>query len=611
MTSFMKPVIKTLQGSVHAFARYPAAMLSAVIMAVSASIRIQIDNMQPWEKLFDSLQLSVLAAAFAGLFFAVFTARKKGQTLVFWLVNLGVIIGAAALFLFMWLRPGDLPFMTAFRIVAASAVALIGFILLASAAPQVLKYHESLFMTIKSALIAAIYALVILLGLFFIAFAVESLIYEQLSQDIYAHIAVWSAFAWFAFFLGYFPVFNPSQKPEQFEIAKKVPRFIEVLLLYVMIPLMAMLSVVLLIWVIQILAAGNWPSFNQLSVIFTIYSFIGIWLSLMVTSFKNGFAKWFRRLFPIVALVFLAFVFYALVLQINRHGLKLSEYFVSVMILFAALSALVLLVLKESRQRLTGYLSIILIVLMVLPYTSFLDLPALAQAARLRNALEAAEMIEDNQIISTADSGQLSRDEKEKITASAEFLLRNQEARQPAWFTSSINTMSQFTAVFGFAATYPEWNPGDMPPVKTVYLTMPAGSLPLADYEHMLLLEDKRYMPNGNTAILSGRSGDYEIVFSGTIDQAEFNQNTGFAIFMDDEKLDEYDLTHYFSDLADRYMTDETWREPEIPLTDMTLAVSVDKLDLLLVFSFIEIYEEAGQRRITYTVNSILWKENT
>ena len=579
-------------------------------MAVSASIRIQINNMQPWEKLFDSLQLSVLAAAFAGLFFAVLAARKKGQSLIFWLVNLGVIIGAAALFLIIWLRPGELPFMTAFRVVAASGTALIGFILLASANAEVLKYHESLFMTIKSALIAAIYALVILLGLFFIAFAVESLIYEQLSEKIYAHIAVWSAFAWFAFFLGYFPVFSPAQKTEHFETAKRVPRFIEVLLLYVMIPLMAMLSVVLLIWVIQILAAGNWPSFNQLSVIFTIYSFIGIWLSLMVTAFTHGFAKWFRRLFPMVALVFLSFVFYALILQIGSHGLKLSEYFVSVMIIFAALSALVLLLLKARQQRLTGYLSIILIVVMVLPYTSFLDLPAAAQAARLRNELEAAEMFQDKQIVSAADPGRLSRETKEKITASTEFLLRNQEARQPDWFTSSIDTMNQFTTIFGFAATYPEWDPGEQPLVKTVYLTMPAGSLPLSDYEHMLLLEGRRYMPTGDTAVLSGSAGDYEIVFSGTTGRADLDQETSFAVFMEKEKLDEYDLTSYFSDLADRYMTEGTWHEPEIPFVEMTLPVTVDKLDLLLVFSFIEIYEEAGQRRISYTINSILWKEN-
>lgn len=194
-----------LKSALHAFARYPASMFSALILAETASYRIHIDYSQINEKMLNNLQLTFVLTAFMGMAAAVAIIRRKGVSLFFWLTNLGVMLIGSGLFTLIWLQSGDIPEITLIRIIAASGISLLAYLLLISRKTQLLDFSQAIFMTLKSAMIAAIYALTIMLGLFFVAFAVESLIYTALSSNVYDHIAIWSSLAWFSFFLGNFP----------------------------------------------------------------------------------------------------------------------------------------------------------------------------------------------------------------------------------------------------------------------------------------------------------------------------------------------------------------------------------------------------------------------
>ncbi len=611
MQPFFKAVIHVLSGALHAFSRYPAAMFSALFLAIISSVRIQ-GNFQPAaDKLFDSMQLAALFSGFFGLLIAAFAVRRKGQSLFFWLMNLSVIFVGTAVFFIIWMRPGDIPVATVTRVVAASAVSLIAFILLTSYTSKHLLYHESLFLAIKSAMIAALYALVIMLGFFFISFAVESLIYENLSSDVYAHIAVWSAFFWFAFFLGYFPSFGPDQNENEVASAKKIPHFIEVLLIYVLIPLMTLLTIVLLIWVIQILLAGSWPSFAQLSVIFSIYTLSGIWLALTITSIDKAFSSWFRKLFPVAALVFLGFVTYALILQIQTGGFKTGEYFVAMLIFFAAFSSLVILILSAQHQRLIGYLSVLLIILIVLPYAGFIDFPAAMQASRLKSQLEDNSMLHDNRIVAATDA--ISQDQRQIMTDAASYLLQNDEARKPAWFDDSIQSMQHFESVFGFEATYPEpdWGPGDGPRRRSVYLSLPEGTLPVNQYDHVLFLHGRMHVVSEEPIMFEGLQGSYTLSFSGTQDREPYLSDPAISLTLNGQTVMDQSLLDYFSQLAGQYRSEESWMQADPALDDMILTLESDEISLLLVFSMIEIYyEEAGLDQFTFAINSIFWTEH-
>lgn len=601
MNSFLSSVSRVFKGALHASARYPASMFSALILAATASYRIHIDYSRVNDKMLNSLQFTLVLTAFLGMAAAVAVLRRKGVSLLFWLINLAVMLLGSGLFLLIWLQPGDIPEITFIRIIAASVISVLAYLLLVSWKTQQLDFSQAIFMTLKSAMISAIYALAIMLGLFFVAFAVESLIYTALSSDVYGHIAIWSALAWFSFFLGYFPSFGTEQNTAEIEQSRKVPRFIEILFAYVLIPLMAILSIVLFIWVIQILTIGSWPSFAQLSVIFSTYALFGIWLSLMVSQVTIGTTRWFRRFFPFAAWLFLAFVSYALIMQIQDHGLKTSEYFMVLIIIFAAVSSLFLLLLSVVRHRLIGYLAIGFITFIVMPLTGFTDLPAAAQASRLQAVLEENSMLTGQQIQQAGQT--LAEDDKQTITDATFFLLQNDDARRPAWFTRSISSTEQFQAVYGFDAVYPSFEPIVEPTRQSVFLMLPAGQLELDEYQIAFhIQQDMKDEPGQDPFIIEGRQGTYTVQLTGYLS----GENPAIRIERDGELLFDTDLSSHFNQLADKYELHDPWSGTAVDFEDMLYTLESDQVKILIVFGSIEITNEtASQQRYFYTANSI------
>jgi hypothetical protein len=85
-----------------------------------------------------------------------------------------------------------------------------------------------------------------------------------------------------------------------------------------MIPIVLMLSVVLLLWALRMLLTQQWPQFEQLASIFSGYVLLGVWLTIMVANAQHGLARFYRRVFPLVAILFLLVEAVAIVRQVIR-----------------------------------------------------------------------------------------------------------------------------------------------------------------------------------------------------------------------------------------------------------------------------------------------------
>lgn len=132
-------------------------------------------------------------------------------------------------------------------------------------------------------------------GLNFTAAAVETLLYSDMSSDVYQYLTTWSAFLGFAFFLGNLPDLKRSAPFDAVHISQKQPRFIEVLFTFVMIPIVLALSFVLLLWALRMLISRSWPDFAQLASIFSGYIILGTWLTIMVADSAHGLGKIFQK----------------------------------------------------------------------------------------------------------------------------------------------------------------------------------------------------------------------------------------------------------------------------------------------------------------------------
>lgn len=543
MNRFIQSVSNVVLGGFKAFLKYPASMLSALVLAVTATIRVQASgNLDT--KLFDSLQIASVLGAFLGMALTAFAVRRKKWRVVSPLANLVAILAAAGAALLLYLPAGDIPTLMSLRVLAASAVSLILFLLILSRRGTTVDYGEMAFITLKSAAIAGIYTLVLLGGLNFIAFAVKSLIYTDMSSKVYSHVSIWSALLGYAFFLGYFPDFRVGVTDNRLAEAKRHPIFIEILLSYVVVPLMAAMTAVLLVWSARILILGTLPEFGQLTTIFSAYALVGIGLAILMDNYIQVTAVWFRRLFPAAAIVFLAFEAYAIVDRIRQTGLKTLEYNIILIGLYALVSAVVLMLRPVSLHRFTAWAAALLIIVAVLPAAGYADLPAWAQGVRLERVLYSNQMLADARI--RPSSATVNDADRATITDAADFLRNAKDTRRPAWFDASYPANADFQTVFGFAPVWPDRTPIDNPVYQSVYLMLPAGSVSLTGYQYAVSLGQAGGIA---PAEVKGTGGTYRIVPSG------FSRSgiPSIEVLRDGQRVLYSDLTPWLQALGDRY----------------------------------------------------------
>ncbi|MEA4890628.1 MAG: DUF4153 domain-containing protein [Clostridiaceae bacterium] len=602
MNKFLTSIGRIFQGGARSFARYPASLAGALVIAVAASILIHLDTTGS-DKLLHSLQLGFLLAALLCLAFTVLTTTRTTKIWPFIAANLAGLLLGGGVFLWLYLQPGDIRTIDAVRIIAASAVAFWLFLLAISRDSSRSDYNQAAFMVLKSAMIAMIYALVIFLGLTFITFTIKSLLYNDLSEKVYQYLGVWCLFGWFALFLGYFPSFQRDKPDDQLETAQKQPRFIFILFTYVLIPLMTIMAFVLLLWAGRILFAGEWPAFEQLAAIFSVYTLFGIFLMLMVSHDTNPPARWFRRIFPYTALIFLAFEAYALIKQIQVDGLETSSYFVAVLWLYALVCSILFLFLKIPRYRLTAWLAILMTLLVVLPFTGYYELPVRAQASRLQAVLQRNGMFGGGHI--AAASGDISDADEYAITRTTEFLLQSENYRPAAWFSDTIDSMTDFKTVYGFQPRYNDGaNTGVWTKSHYVELSLPDGVTQISDYQYAIHLSG--YQEPGQPVTVVGKQGTYQISL------VQSNQNTSpvLVVTRDGSEILRQDMAEFLDTLAERY-PDQTSKETSVPYEEMVLSAEQGGIRLLLVFENISInWEEGASRYYNVYLNSIYLSES-
>src|SRR5699024_6527340 len=120
---------------------------------------------------------------------------------------------------------------------------------------------------------------------------------------------------------------------------------------------------------------------------------------IMVTDHTTSVTRFYRRFYPIAALVILVFEARALVIQLNTSGLKLTEYWFILIWILTAISSIALIFFKARSYVLIVAITCILAVFSVLPFVGYHALPVNAQLNRLEGLLESEDMLRNNTIV--------------------------------------------------------------------------------------------------------------------------------------------------------------------------------------------------------------------
>jgi len=620
MNVFTRAISKIFKDAAKAFQTFPAAIACALAFAIVTMIRIQMDwpQQEAYNFLFNSLHWAFALGAIFSL--AVITAAQSryNESKAFLLANLlggcAAVVTFLALYWFGGTDPASTEYrytmlsgLAAARVGVAILVSFIAFIILVSYPKEQSDVAHALFMILKSFFIALTYGIVIMSGTSGVAGAVEALLYQGMSEKVYMYIATFSGFLAFCIFAGYFPDFRKGKVDQHREDAQKQPRFIEILFEYILIPIVLALTVVLLLWATKTVMGGMRVPFLQLSSIATAYTVGGILLHVLVSHHDSGLAKFYRRFYPLAALIILAFEAWALIIQLQKTGLKMDSYsFIVIWII--ALVSVVLLLLRQAKAHVAiAYLISTMAIISVLPVVSYQALPVTVQVNRLETLLLSQNMLKDNQIIPAADEP--GETVKQSITDAVNYLAYAEDAKLPVWFDKDLRESATFKSKMGFEQTWPK--PDDLYPGRPMgtSLLLPPEAIDISGYRWAFDMQTlaENSQKGGASSTVNGERGTYRITWI-----VDFRVGIPtLKIELNDQTILEQDMNPYIDRITKKFPPGKTV-PPEAALEDMSLQLATPEVTALLVFRNIDISSDPYADTIHYYLNlsAIYLKEN-
>jgi hypothetical protein len=613
MNVFKRAVSQIQRGAVKSFQTFPAAIANALAFSLVTIVRIHLDwpEQEAYNFLFNCLHWSFAFGALMSL--AAITAAKSriGDNKSFMTANLMGVLAAVSAFLLLYAFGGTDPEFTGMRyktisIIAASRVGVLmlvsflTFIVMAGNPNDRSDFAHSYFMTHKAFFIALLYGIVIMSGTSAVAGAIRALLYKEMSSKVYMYIGTLSGFLAFTIFLGYFPDFSEGNSDEHRVVAQKQPRFVEVLFQYIMVPLVLAMTVVLLLWAGKTIIGGMRANFFRLSSIATSFAVSGIWLHIMVTHNETPIAKFYKKTYPVAVLFILAFEAWAFVLQLQKFGLKTTEYFF-IVVWIAALLAAILLIVKKSNSHI-GIVAVVcsLAVITVLPFVGYNELPVNAQIERLENLLESQGMLEDGKLIPA--KAEPEKNVRESITDAVSYLAGTSEARLPSWFERDLQNSNTFKSKMGFEQIWPqpddfyEGSPGFY---MSTSLYLKQMAVDVSNYNWAVSFQDYYEKTQDGGITIEGKKGTYDIYWTYTPPDNLPN----LTVMLDGKTIIEDDMNTYIDKITEKYPPGNMDSSQAVSIEDMSIKFETPEVEVMIVFRDLSISLDTREDRINYWIN--------
>jgi len=535
-------------------------IIGAFLFMMITIIRIQVEIEEEQVRfLYDCMQMS-LAAGISFSLFSTAYLKKKVQAVKYGHIMTVIVLILAFVLLYFFSR-GDVKDYYRLRVTDIAGARLFVWILICQIGFIVFlkkrSFGEALFIFMKSMVIAFVYGAVLMSGTTGVAGAVQGLLYNDMSEKVYMHLSAIVSFMTFTIFIGNFPDLDGSV--QDYTASANKPKAVEILLTYIVIPIILSLSMVLLLWIGKAIFLGEWPSFNIVMGIVTSYIFFGVWLYLLVADDSSGLTVNYRKIYPVISLLILIFGLWSFVRHLSNDGFRNQEYFFSLLLLIGITIMLLILIKKESSQDWIPILLVVVMMFSIGPKVGYHQLPVGIEIDRLEGILREEGMFE-NQIISEKSS--ISDEMKIQITQSVQYISNARDAKLPSWFDRDFDDNSRFKEVFGFEKT---WSNRDFKYNDYVYLHLTGDSHDISDYDYAVYME-------GQEALLKTDQHDYKFVW--------YHDSKSLELYQDDELILEETMDEYFEGLRD---------ELEGTSEVMSHKINRDNLEIMLVFKYVNI----------------------
>lgn len=448
MSKFLR-VWDRFKGLNKAIIRFPITTAFLMVAAVIMGISIQTD------KEYMKLILSLLVGAVLNATLQMVWERFFGKsTIRYALMGLGLVL--TLLYYFLIRTVAEFSIEIGIRTAVTIFMLSVAF-LWVPVIRSMTSFNESFMAGFKSFFHSLLYAVVMFAGSSLIISAFDLLI-MNVSEKAYPHTAN-IIFVLFApiFFLSLIPVYPGKRDREaglrnnasHYEIIKKAafcPKFLEVLLSYIIIPLLAVFTVILILYIGINIRSEFWTN-NLLEPMLVAYAVAVILVYILSSRLENKLASLFRRIIPKVMIPIVLFQITASYLLIRETGITYGRYFVILFGIFAASAGVVMCLVSVRKNGIIAAMLIVFSAVSVIPPVDAFTVSRLNQVKILKTVLVDNGMLKDGTII---PNNALSDTDKKKLLSSVRYLERMGYINDISWMPENYKPYEDFYDTFGF-----------------------------------------------------------------------------------------------------------------------------------------------------------------
>ncbi len=321
-------------------------------------------------------------------------------------------------------------------------------------AKNVLNFSDVALAHFKATFTSILYGIVLYLGIAAIMGAIDILLYD-IDYKLYAHAAnIIFIFFTPAYYLSLLPKFNSKNDDDwhKKEISYTYPKFLDILVSYITIPLITAFTAVLIIYFIKILVTGVWPV-GQVGPMVLGYSAVGYFIYILGSNLNNNFSVYYRKLFPIALIPLVLMQMVSAYIRIEAYGFTESRYYVVLFGVFSLVCAVMLLITKRKNPNTIVLLSALFALISIIPPVDAFTISKNSQQNRLEEILIRNNMLINNEI---AKRPNLTNDDKYEITNISNYLYGMGYLDDISWYPAENieNYYTNFKNIYGFEQFY-------------------------------------------------------------------------------------------------------------------------------------------------------------
>lgn len=392
--------------------------------------------------------------------------------------------------------------------------ALICLVLWVPSAGGRVDFNQAALTYVKTFATSWLYSAVLTAGFAAVIATIDILLFD-VSDKAYAYsmATVWILFAP-VYFLSLLPRFDHRQNALENGSGTELsvgagtfdyPRFLEILVSYIAVPLVAVYTAVLAAYLGKILVTKVWPS-GQLGPMILLYSAAGLLIFVMASLLDNGFARAYTRVFPKVLIPVIILQLISVGIRIEAYGVTESRYYVALFGVFSLAAGLLLSFSPVSKNGRVAMLAAVFALGSILPPVDAFTVSRNSQIERLEGLLAAEGMLISGELVAKAEASELTKAETTNIV---NYLEGSGGLEYVEWLPEDFKAYEDFARNFGFERTY---KPSGGQRYTMVSLD-PGVALNVVGFEKLLSFDLARYekemRPMSQNAELAGET--YEV----------------------------------------------------------------------------------------------------